>query len=224
MGRSILGRGEFASVDQLDGERRRDPFAYRPGGRLSAPPLPVNLLNRASIRAFNELWFRKAPKRRRGELQTIPQFFHPLDDIVLNWNRLYGPRGFLQWQPVVPFGREDVLEHIVERLSTSGCSSFLAVLKRFGAGNGAPLSFPIAGWTLSLDLPAGARGLGPLLDELDVVVADAGGRVYLAKDSRVRPDVFARMYPRLDEWRAVRDRVDPHHVLQSDQARRLRMV
>ncbi len=224
MGRSILGRGDFASVDQLDDARRREPLAYRPGGRLSAPPMPVNLLNRASIRAFNELWFRKAPKQRRGELQTIPQFFHPLDDIVLNWNRLYGPRGFLQWQPVVPFGREDVLEHIVERLSASGCSSFLAVLKRFGPGNGAPLSFPIAGWTLSLDLPAGARGLGPLLDELDVVVADAGGRIYLAKDSRVRPDVFARMYPRLDEWRAVRDRVDPNHTLQSDQARRLHLV
>ena len=224
MGRSILGRGEFASVAQLDAGRRDDPLAYRPGARLSAPPMPVNLLNRLSIRAFNEFWYRKAPKRRRGELQTIPQFFHPLDDIVLHWNRLYGPRGFLQWQPVVPFGREDLLTHIVDRLSGSGCSSFLAVLKRFGAGNGAPLSFPIAGWTLSLDVPAGARGLGPLLAELDREVADAGGRVYLAKDSCVRPDVFAQMYPRLDEWRAVRERVDPHHVLQSDQARRLHLI
>jgi decaprenylphospho-beta-D-ribofuranose 2-oxidase len=117
------------------------------------------------------------------------------------------------------------LQHIVEALSSSGAPSFLSVLKRFGPGNRGHLSFPMPGWTLSLDLPV-VHGpeLNGLLDDLDRQVADVGGRIYFAKDSRMRPELVPVMYPRLDEWRAVRDRLDPERRHTSDLARRLRLL
>jgi decaprenylphospho-beta-D-ribofuranose 2-oxidase len=221
MGRSVLTRGRFASAEEAAESTGADPFVYRAGELVGAPPfLPGGLLNKLTVRAFNEFWFRKAPVERRDELQTIPTFFHPLD-MVRGWNRIYGPAGFLQWQFVIPFGTEETLRTIIDEISASGCTSFLAVLKSFGEGNAAPLSFPAGGWTLALDIPAGVRGLGPLLDRLDELVVHAGGRIYLAKDGRVRPEVLPAMYPRLDEWRAVRERVDPQRRIQSDLSRRL---
>jgi decaprenylphospho-beta-D-ribofuranose 2-oxidase len=124
----------------------------------------------------------------------------------------------------VPFGAEAALRTVVERLAGSGTASFLAVLKRFGAANQGPLSFPIPGWTLALDLPAGATGLAGLLHGLDDVVLDAGGRHYLAKDAHTTPMAIRRGYPRLDEWRATRASVDPAGVWASDQSRRLRLL
>ena len=221
MGRSVLTRGRFATADEVGGAPGSDPFDYRAGVIASAPPIvPGGLLNKLTVRAFNELWFRKAPKVRRDELQSIPTFFHPLD-MVGGWNRIYGPGGFLQWQFVIPFGTEATLRRIIEELSAAGCTSFLAVLKAFGPSNDSPLSFPAPGWTLALDIPTGVPGLAALLDRLDDLVVEAGGRIYLAKDSRVRADLVPQMYPRLDEWRAVRERVDPQRRINSDLARRL---
>jgi decaprenylphospho-beta-D-ribofuranose 2-oxidase len=141
--------------------------------------------------------------------------------MVGKWNRIYGARGMVQYQFVVPFGEEATMQTVIERLSASGTASFLAVLKRFGASNPAPLSFPAPGWTLALDVPAGTKGLGDMLHSLDRLVLDAGGRHYFAKDSVTTPDAIRRGYPRLDEWKAVRDAADPLGVWQSDLSRRL---
>ena len=220
-GRSVLTRGDHATLADLRGGARDDPLAYRRPPSAPAPPwAPPGLLNRMTVRAFNELWFRRSPKARRRETQSIPRFFFPLE-IVDGWNRLYGPRGLVQYQFVVPFGAEETLRRCVLRLSAAGFPSFLAVLKRFGPGSPGPLSFPLPGWTLALDVPGGSTELHGLLDGLDELVAEAGGRVYLAKDSRLRPELMDAMYPRLPEWREVRARLDPGGRFRSDLARRL---
>jgi decaprenylphospho-beta-D-ribofuranose 2-oxidase len=154
---------------------------------------------------------------------TIDKFWYPLD-MVGGWNRMYGSRGFLQWQCLVPFGSEDVLREIVEAIADHPAPSFLSVLKYFGEANPGPLSFPGPGWTLAIDVPTDVGGLPSLLERLDRRVLDVGGRLYLAKDSRMRPEHLPLMYPRLDEWRAVRDGLDPDRRLNSDLARRLHLL
>ncbi|MFE0249728.1 FAD-binding protein [Streptomyces sp. NPDC059010] len=225
MGRAVLTRGDHAPLEALrDGTRaRRDPLAFRPT-RLPAAPalLPEGLLSRRTVGWFNELWYRRAPRARTGELQRLATFFHPLDGVP-HWNRIYGRGGFVQYQFVVGRGQEDTLRRIVRRVCEHRCPSFLAVLKRFGDADPGWLSFPVSGWTLALDIPAGLPGLAALLDELDEEVATAGGRVYLAKDARLRPELLAAMYPRVDDFRALRAELDPHGVFVSDLARRLRL-
>jgi decaprenylphospho-beta-D-ribofuranose 2-oxidase len=225
LGRAVLTRGDHAKMDGLPPAKRGPrATAFDPAVRLQVPVAPPSgLLNPVSVAAFNEMWFRKAPRHRVGHIESIAGFFHPLDGVGA-WNKLYGPRGFLQYQFVVPFGAEATVRRAIERLSAARVASFLAVLKQFGPADPGPLSFPTEGWTLALDLPVGPPGLAALLDDLDEEVAHAGGRVYLAKDSRLRPDLFATMYPRQAEFRAVRARVDPDGVLTSDLARRLRIV
>ena len=222
LGRSVLTRGDHAEPDDLEPAARHDPLRYAPSTRLRVPPgVPSGLLTRAAVRVFNEAWYAKA-RRREGQLLSIPAFFHPLDGVA-EWNRAYGARGFLQYQLVVPFGQEATLRAIVERLAAAQAPSFLTVLKRFGRGDVGHLSFPLPGWTLTLDLPLGMPGLARMLAQFDEQVAEAGGRVYLAKDSRLSREVLRAMYPRLDAFRAVRDRVDPDRVLVSDLARRLQL-
>jgi len=219
-GRAVLTRGWPARRDQLPPEQQRSPLEFRHRARLRVPDLvPSGLVNRATVAALNEAWYRKAPQERRGEVQGIAPFFHPLDGLG-DWHRAYGARGFVQYQYVVPFGEERAVQRSLEVLDEGGAVPALAVLKRFGPGNPGPLSFPTPGWTLAVDVPVTAR-TAPVLARLDEVVLAAGGRVYLAKDARVDAAALRRMYPELERWLAVRRQVDPDRTFTSDLARRL---
>jgi decaprenylphospho-beta-D-ribofuranose 2-oxidase len=194
-GRGVLTCGDHARLEQLSTAQQADPLNYDPKALASAPPfLPGGLLNKFTVRAFNEAWYRKAPKHREGELQAIAPFFHPLDG-VQDWNRIYGPAGFLQYQFAIPNEAAHLVPRTLEALRKVGAPSFLTVLKRFGPSNPAPLSFPIPGWTLAADLPAAVPGLLEILDQLDEEVAKAGGRLYLAKDSRQSAENLRITYP-----------------------------
>jgi decaprenylphospho-beta-D-ribofuranose 2-oxidase len=220
-GRSILTRGDHATRDRVEQSSSKDRHRELTPPRLKVPvQAPKGLLNMASVTAFNELWFRRAPKVRLDELQHIGTFFHPLDG-VSDWNLLYGPNGFLQYQFAVSDRHGDVVHQAIDLVCAARVPSFVAVLKRFGPGDDGPLSFPIAGWTLALDFPVGPAALPALVEALDDIVLNAGGRVYLAKDSRARADQVHKMYPRIPELQSVRDRIDPDRVLQSDLSLRL---
>lgn len=220
LGRAVLTRGNKAKLSDLPAKLRTDPLRFAAPSFGTVPEVfPNRMVNLATAKAFSAMWFRKAPKHRVGEVQNITTFFHPLD-IVAEWNRVYGPNGFLQYQFVVPFHEHETFRRCVELIVTSGHLSCLNVLKRFGPGNAAPLSFPMPGWTLTVDLPI-EDGLDRLCTSLDELVVAAGGRCYLAKDSRLDAATFRQMYPRLDDFLTVRQRVDPSQVFTSDLSRRL---
>jgi decaprenylphospho-beta-D-ribofuranose 2-oxidase len=222
-GRSVITSGDFAAVGDLPASARDTPLRFAPRSKLALPDVfPAGLLNRRSIRLANEIWYRKAPRSRHGEIQTIGQFFHPLDGIR-NWNRVYGPGGFRQYQYVLPFGAEEAVRRSFEMVSALPAPSFVTVLKRFGSAGHGLLSFPRPGWTLALDFPARTPALLPLLDRLDRLVLEHGGRVYLAKDSHVARPAFEAMYPQVEEFRKIRATIDPDRVFASDLSRRLNL-
>ena len=209
------------------------PASAGPPARAARPTVPSRttvptwfpsaLLRPETVRAFNALKFALTPRAKRGHLEPIGSHMFPLDALDA-WPRLYGPRGFVQYQLVVPYGAERVIEQVIEKLRRARVPCYLCVLKDMGQANGAPLSFPIEGWTVTLDLPRAAPGLDAALDRCDELVAGAGGRVYLSKDARTRPETLAAMYPRLSEWREVREQVDPERLWRSDLALRTGLV
>jgi decaprenylphospho-beta-D-ribofuranose 2-oxidase len=180
---------------------------------------PTGPLGPATVRAYNALRYASTPRVERGRHESFGRHMFPLDSLDA-WPRLYGPRGFHQYQFAVPAGSEHLLSLVIERLRRERVPCYLATLKDLGPADGAPLSFPLQGWTLALDLPRTAPGLESLLRDFDDAVAEVGGCVYLSKDARLRPEALRAMYPRLDEWRAARDRADPERMWCSDLARR----
>jgi len=224
MGRSILMCGDFARPDQLDVKKNVCAFAVKRKRQLSVPvDFPSIALNSLSVRAFNVLYYGKAPKGTIENVVSYNTFFYPLDSID-RWNRIYGKRGFTQYQFVLPkeAGREG-LPRILNSIARSGQGSFLAVLKLFGKqdhpyGN---MSFPAEGYTLALDFPI-TQKLFPLLDELDCMVLDYGGHHYLTKDVRMQAQTLRRGYGKLlEDFIAVKQQWNPQGKFTSVQAQRL---
>jgi FAD/FMN-containing dehydrogenase len=219
LGRSLIYLGEHAGKEEL-----ADGVGAFPGGKDPALAVPIDLpsitLNRTSIGAFNELYYRMGARRAGGSrLVSLYPYFFPLDAIA-GWNRIYGRRGFLQHQCVIPQARaRDVLGDILERVSKRGDASFLAVLKKLGQGDGI-LSFPLPGYTLALDFPVRGDILN-FLDEIDRLVVAAGGRLYLAKDARQSRATFEAGYPALPRFQAIRKSLDPNGVIRSKLSQRL---
>ncbi|MGK2881867.1 MAG: FAD-binding protein [Mycobacterium sp.] len=222
LGRAAISRGSLAKLDQLPAKLQKDPLKFDAPQLLSLPDVfPNGLANKYTFGPIGELWYRKSGTYR-GKVQNLTQFYHPLD-MFGEWNRAYGSAGFLQYQFVVPTEAVDEFKAIIVDIQRSGHYSFLNVFKLFGPGNKAPLSFPIRGWNVCVDFPIKA-GLSAFVGELDCRVLEFGGRLYTAKDSRTTADTFHAMYPRIDEWIAVRRKVDPTGVFASDMARRLELL
>ncbi len=221
LGRSILMRGEHATVAEaaplLDG---REPLDFRAVQKMTVPfTLPGFVLNPLTVRAFNTCYHAAQSRHAGSRITTYDTFFYPLDAIG-DWNRIYGKRGFTQYQAVFPTEHSRAgLQELLECISSSGQGSFLAVLKQFGPRTGF-ISFPRAGYTLALDFPITLRNL-QLFDELDEVVLRHGGRLYLAKDVRMSRRMFDLGYENADAFRARVRAWDPAGRFGSRQSQRL---
>jgi len=224
LGRSVLIRGEHARAAELihkDGQSMLDVPRKLP---LGVPfNLPGFVLNHYSVKAFNWLYY-KAHPTRAGTFTFYEPFFYPLDRVA-HWNRIYGRRGFAQYQTLLPIESSMAgIPRLLEEIAAARNASFLAVLKRTGEADPGMLSFCKPGITLALDLPNTGESLRALIARLDAIVLEHGGRLYLAKDALSSAATFAKMYPRLDEFRQVRARLDPNGRFVSTQARRLGIV
>ena len=201
MGRSIMMRGEHAREGELLNAHHKDnPLVSKQGLKLGVPfTFPNVVLNPLSMKAFNFLYYNKTQAGTHQHVVDYNSFFYPLD-AVGDWNRIYGKRGFTQYQFVIPkaAGREG-MRRILKRITDSGLGSFLAVLKMFGEQESF-ISFPMAGYTLALDFPISTKAM-ELFKELDAMVADYGGRLYLAKDSRMNAEMFAKTYPNAADFK-----------------------
>lgn len=213
LGRSLVMLGEHA----VDGD-----LSAGPGDPAVAVPVdvPSVFMNRATVTAFNSLYYGRVRQSSLQHVVGLEAFFYPLDKAA-DWNRLYGRRGFLQYQFVIPFsGGAELMQEIVRRVADAGLASPLAVLKVMGSGNSNMLGFCAPGYTLALDLKLTPRALA-LCSELDALVVEAGGRLYLTKDSRMSPATFRACYPRLSEFEEVRALYGAAGVFVSEQSKRL---
>jgi len=212
LGRSVLMLGEPADSGPLGRERSQV---------MSIPiNLPGFLLNKYSIACFNKIYYEIHPSFTEGRLVPLEKFFFPLDKIN-SWNRMYGRRGFTQYQFVLPKeGSYAGLKSILNKIAETGLGSFLAVIKLFGKENKNYLSFPMEGYTVALDFKI-QPNLFPLLDELDLIVVDHGGRLYLAKDVRMRQEIFRKSYPGWEKFFRMREELKMKAKFNSFQSRRL---
>ncbi|WP_298075346.1 FAD-binding oxidoreductase [uncultured Corynebacterium sp.] len=224
LGRAAISRGSLATLDQLKEyapKLAKDPLKFKAPQLMTVPDIfPSFTMNKLSMVAIGELWWLKSGEYR-NQVQNLTQFYQPLD-LIGEWNRGYGSKGFLQYQFVVPTEAVEPFKEIIRDIQASGHYSALNVFKLFGEGNKAPLSYPMPGWNVCVDFPI-KPGLGAFLDDLDRRVMEFGGRLYLAKESRTSAENFHKMYPGLPGWLATRKRIDPTGVFASDMSRRLEL-
>ena len=224
LGRAAISRGSLATLDELKElapKLAKDPLKFSAPQLITVPDIFPNFtMNKLTMQAVGQAWWLKSGEYR-GQVQNLTQFYQPLD-LIGEWNRGYGSRGFLQYQFVVPREATSELKSIVRSIQASGHYSALNVFKLFGEGNRAPLSFPMPGWNICVDFPI-KPGLGHFLDELDKRVLDFGGRLYLAKESRTSAEKFHQMYPQMQSWLDTRNQIDPTGVFASDMSRRLEL-
>lgn len=212
IGKCLLMVGDFADDGKLDFKEKKKiniPFNF-----------PSFALNSLSVKAFNWLYYKKAPMGESKQKVDIDTFFYPLDAIN-NWNRIYGKGGFTQYQFILPKEKSyDGLKEILEKISKSGKGSFLAVLKLYGEENKNYLSFPMKGYSLALDFKI-EKGIFELLNSLDEIVLKYGGRIYLTKDVRVSKETFEKGYPNIEKFRNLRKEYGMDKKFQSLQSKRV---
>jgi len=216
-GRSILILGEHAMVNELNEKQKNVPLQLPKKKQITFPfNLPSWVLNAFTVKAFNFLYYGKNFKKEINNVVSYEPFFYPLD-AILHWNRGYGRNGFVQYQFVLPLEAKQGLIEILQRISDKGLGSFLAVLKVFGKQESI-ISFPKEGYTLALDFPV-RKGLLEFLDELDKVVLQYGGRIYMSKDARMKPEILQGGYPDLEKFKEIIKKYNPDgkiHSIQSD--------
>jgi len=209
--------GEHAKVEELNKNQKKDPLALPKKKNITFPfNLPGWVLNSFTVKLFNLLYYNKNLKKVIENVVSYEPFFYPLD-AILHWNRGYGKKGFLQYQFVLPLQSKQGLVEVLTRISDKGLGSFLAVLKVFGKQESI-ISFPMEGYTLALDFPV-REGLFEFLDELDKIVLNYGGRLYMSKDARMKPDILNAGYPYLSQFKSIVAKYNPEakiHSIQSD--------
>lgn len=218
-GRGILIVGEHATENELNVKQKKKKLEVHGKMKITFPfNLPSWVLNTLTVKAFNFLYYGKNFKKEINNVVPYEPFFYPLD-AILHWNRGYGKKGFVQYQFVLPLSAKEGLINILRRISDEGLGSFLAVLKVFGKQDSL-ISFPDEGFTLALDFPV-RNGLFTFLDELDEIVLRYGGRLYMSKDARMKPEVLFKGYPRIEEFKRIIKKYNPSYKLSSVQSERL---
>ena len=218
-GRGILIVGEHAKLSELSAKQRKNPLVYAGDPKITFPfNLPSWVLNTLTVKIFNFLYYGKNFKKEINNVVPYEPFFYPLD-AILHWNRGYGKKGFVQYQFVLPLASKQGLVEILKRISDAGLGSFLAVLKVFGKQESL-ISFPEEGYTLALDFPV-RKGLFEFLDELDQIVLQYGGRLYMSKDARMKPEMLVKGYPNLEKFRSIVKKYNPAGKMSSAQSDRL---
>jgi decaprenylphospho-beta-D-ribofuranose 2-oxidase len=220
-GRGIVSGGNHTPLSDLKPRERTHPFQVKHPGKILLPDIfPSFTINKYSVGFFNQIWYQKPISKTPLHYRN---FLHPLDSIRL-WNRIYGKNGFVQYQVLVPFGKEMILEELLNELRKLQAGSFLGVLKRFDGKRQRYLSFPDSGWTLAIDLPARLPGIYDFFNKFDLRLAQEGGKIYLTKDSRMSQEIFEKMYPEHNSWKAIQRDMDPQRYWKSLQGERLGLV